>query len=251
MLRLVPSILLIVLSLSPLLHAQRLTLYTEEFPPFNYTDQGKHTGAATEVVQALMQLTNQSYVIKSYPWARSFHNSQFEKNALIYSISRRENREHLFKWIGVIVPANQSVYALKQRSDIQINSIEDMKAYKIGTTIEDARESYLVSQGFDSQTFERFGGNNAYSQLFLQLKRGRIDLWPMPNAVMNYVVRANNEEPENVIRHVYSLSEISQEGYYIAASLSTPDDVVKQLQQALTQFKLSQTYEDIIKKWGL
>lgn len=31
---------------------------TEESPPFNYTDQGKLTGAATEVVQAWQQALN-------------------------------------------------------------------------------------------------------------------------------------------------------------------------------------------------
>ena len=250
MFRLVLGLLLLVLS-SPSIQAERLTLYSEEFPPFNYTHEGKFTGAATEIVEANMKIAEQDYAIKSYPWARSFHNTQVEKNAFIYSISRRQKRESLFKWVGVLAPANQSVFALKKRTDISIHSLDDMKAYTIGTTLEDSRESYLVSQGFDISTFERIGGNTPYHQLFLQLKRGRIDLWPMPNAVMKHIVLANNEDPSRIIKQVFKLEEISQEGYYLAASLTTSDEIIFKLRKALKEFKQSKAYADIIKKWGL
>lgn len=251
MLRLLPSILILLLILSPYLKAAKLTLYTDEFPPFNYIKNGKIIGASTEVVRAIMELSEQNYTIKSYPWARSYRSSQTNKNALIYSISRREKREDLFKWIGVITPANHSIFALKSRTDIIINSLEDMRPYTIGTSFDDARESYLANKGFDVSTFERIGGNTPYSQLYLQLKRGRIDLWPMPNAVMNHLVRGNKEDPDHIIKKVFALEEISQEGYYIAASLTTPDTVVDQLRKALTEFKKTKAYTDIIKKWGL
>jgi len=233
------------------LNAEKLTLYTEEFPPFNFTKDGKVIGASTEVVRAIMRISSQDYVINSYPWARSFHSSQSNKNALIYSISRRLKREHLFKWIGVIVPANQSVFALKRRKDIVINSLEDMKPYTIGTTLEDSREAYLATQGFDISSFERFGGDTAYSQLFVLLKEGRIDLWPMPNAVMSYVVSEKNEDPEQIIKNVFKLEKMSSEGYYIAASLTTSDEIVNRLRKALVEFKKTNAYADILKKWGL
>lgn len=251
MLQLKLVLILFSLSFHSALRGEQLTLYTEEFPPFNYTQDSKHTGAATEIVKAVMVLAKQDYVIKSYPWARSYHASQTEKNALIYSISRRQKREPLFKWIGIIAPANQSVFALRTRTDININNLNEMKKYTIGTTIEDARESYLVAKGFNLSQFERVGGNSAYQLQFWQLMRGRIDLWPMPNAVMNYVVKDSNEDPKKVIKNVFPLKEISQEGYYIAASLSTSDEVVDKLKKALNAFKKTEDYRQIIKKWGL
>jgi len=95
------------------------------------------------------------------------------------------------------------------------------------------------------------GGNTPYAQLYLQLKRGRIDLWPMPNAVMNYLVRDMKEDPNKIIKKVYTLDEISQEGYYIAASLTTSDTIVQKLRKALIEFKQTKAYTDIIEKWGL
>jgi len=250
-LRFLTNLLLILLSFNSTLKANTLTVYTDEFPPFNYIQDGKIIGASTEVVRAIMEISEQDYIIKSYPWARSYRIIQTSKNALIYSISRRQKREGLFKWIGVITPANHSIFALKNRTDIIIDSLDDMKPYIIGTSFDDARESYLANKGFDVSTFERVGGNTPYAQLYLQLKRGRIDLWPMPNAVMNYLVRDMKEDPNKVIKKVYTLDEISQEGYYIAASLTTSDAIVQRLRRALTEFKQTKAYTDIIEKWGL
>ncbi len=34
--------------------AQKLTIYTEEFPPYNFTEGNKIVGVSTEVVEAVM-----------------------------------------------------------------------------------------------------------------------------------------------------------------------------------------------------
>jgi len=245
------SIALLLILLTPPLVAAPITLYSEEFPPFNYTDKGKFIGASTEVVEAIMQITEQEYEIKSFPWARSMHISQSKKNAFIFSISRRKSREELFKWVGVLVPANQSVFALKSRTDIKINTLEDMKPFTIGTTYKDARETFLLTKGFDFVNLKRLSGENTYQQHYKQLKQGRIDLWPMPNAVMNHVVTSYGDKPDNWIQNVFKLDEISQEGYYLAASLTTSDALIRKLRQALIDFKQSEAYSKIIVKWGL
>ncbi|EAQ63689.1 hypothetical protein MED121_03292 [Marinomonas sp. MED121] len=237
--------------LIPHLTAASLTLYSEEFPPFNYTEKGKFIGASTEVVEAIMQIAKQDYEIKSFPWARSMHISQYKENGFIFSISRRKDREKLFKWVGVLVPANQSVFALKSRTDIKLNKLEDMQSFSIGTTYKDARETFLITKGFDPKSFKRLSGENTYQQHYEQLKQGRIDLWPMPNAVMNHVVTSSGDEPDNWIQNVFKLDEISQEGYYLAASPKTSDALINNLRDTLAQFKKTQAYADIINKWGL
>jgi len=110
--------------------AEKLTIYTEEFPPFSYTENDKVIGASTEVIEAIMKKNGLDYQIKTYPWARSYAVVQKQKNSFIYSISRRENREKLFQWVGEIVPSKQSVFALKSRNDISVKSLEDLKNIK-------------------------------------------------------------------------------------------------------------------------
>src|SRR3990170_301996 len=119
--------------------AEPVRVFTEEFPPFSFTENGKITGMSTEVVEAVLKQSKIEFVIESFPWARTLQNTQERTGALIYSLGRQPKRENLFKWIGVIVPANQLVFALKERTDIEITRIEDLRKYRIGTTLGDAR----------------------------------------------------------------------------------------------------------------
>jgi len=244
------SILFIVL-LSTFVQAQKLMVLTEEVPPFNYTFNSKITGVSTDIVNVVLKKTNYEYKISSLPWARAYKMSQENPNSLIFSISRRIKREKLFQWIGIIVPSKHSVFALKNRKDIKISTLNDLKKYQIGTTIEDARETYLAEKGFDITSFQRVAGNSSYLQNYKKLKLKRIDILPMPDAVMNYIVKQAGDNPDETIQKIYTLSEISVGGYYIAASLSTPKEVVEKIRKTLEAFKKTKEYQLILKKWGI
>jgi polar amino acid transport system substrate-binding protein len=234
-----------------ILQAEPIHIYTEEFPPFNFTENGKITGMSTEIVEAVMKQAKIEYVIESLPWARGYQNAQDRPNALIYSMSRLPKREALFKWIGVITPSDYSVFALKERTDIEIKNLDDMKKYKIGTTLGDARETYLVSKGFELEKLDRVGGEEANVQNFQKLKTKRIDLWPMPDAVAYYILKKSGDDLDKVLRKVFELSELTTGGYYLAASLQTSDDVVNKLKNSLEAFKKTPDYKELLKKWGL
>ncbi|NQY94898.1 MAG: transporter substrate-binding domain-containing protein [Campylobacteraceae bacterium] len=242
---------LLIMLLSGILQAQTLTIYTEEFPPFNYTNNKQIEGVSTDIVNAIMKKTYFDYTIISIPWARAYKMSQEEPNSLIFSMSRRVKREKLFKWIGIIVPSVHSVFSLKSRDDIEINALDDLKQYQIGTTIEDARETYLVNKGFELSKFQRVAGKSAYLQNYKKLKKERIDVWPMTDAVMNFIVRKAGDEPSKVLKKVYEFSELSTGGYYLAASLSTSDEVVNELKKVLEDFKKTLAYKKILQKWGM
>jgi len=42
------------------LYSQMLNIVTEEYPPYNYTQNGKVTGVSTEVVEAVLEVTHVS-----------------------------------------------------------------------------------------------------------------------------------------------------------------------------------------------
>jgi polar amino acid transport system substrate-binding protein len=49
-----------------------LTILTEELPPYNYTENGKLTGATTQVVQEIMRRLGIDDPIAVVPWARGY-----------------------------------------------------------------------------------------------------------------------------------------------------------------------------------
>ncbi len=232
-------------------NALTLTIYTEEFPPFNFTEKGEITGVSTEIVRQVMADTGIPYQIKSLAWKETYQRAQKEPNSLIFSISRNHSREKLFKWIGIIVPTSYFVMALKSRTDIKIESLEDMKKYKIGTTMDDIVESWLISKGFDTGDFNRSSGDHATQKNFMNLLNKRIDVCPFPDAVAYHIVRkAGHTNPGLLLQKAFPIEELSG-GYYLAAGLKTPDSVVFKISQSLRKVKQSDGYYKTLAHWGV
>ncbi|WP_020409457.1 substrate-binding periplasmic protein [Hahella ganghwensis] len=230
--------------------ADAISIYTEEFPPYNYTSDETVDGVSTRIIREVMNRTGLAYTLNVYPWTRSYRETLDHQNTFIYSISRLKEREGLFKWVGKIVPAGYSVFTLQGNQDIKVETLEDMKRYRIGTTVNDAREVYLLSKGFDVRHFDRLSGEDANTRNYLKLKAGRIDLWPIPDAVAYHIARSQGDNPKNRLRRVYALSELSN-GYYLATNINTADQVLESVRRSLAHFKASKEYMAILKNWGL
>jgi len=52
--------------------AQTFKIMTEEYPPFNYSDGGKLSGLAVEVMQAMVKKLGHPEDIEMLPWARAY-----------------------------------------------------------------------------------------------------------------------------------------------------------------------------------
>jgi len=227
-----------------------LNIYTEDFPPFNFLENNKVTGASTEIVQEIMKEAGFSYQIHTLPWARTLKVAEKEKGALIYSISRTEKRENLYTWIDTIVPVEYTVYALKKQKQIKIGSLEEMKKYRIGTTRGDARESFLLASGFRENNFELLAGKDSYFRNFRKLKSGKIDLWPMPVAVATWLLKNKNIDIHQTLTPAYRLREMSG-SYYLAANKQISPDILEGLKKAITKLRKSGFLDQVAKKWQL
>lgn len=129
------------------LAAEPVRVLTEEFPPYNYTDEGRITGLGTEVVQAVLKELGLQGQFQSLPWSRAYETVINTPGVLLYSIVRTPEREKSFKWVGVIAPADYHLFALAGR-DIRLATLEDARRWQIGTVQQTVGEQYLLSQGF-------------------------------------------------------------------------------------------------------
>lgn len=222
---------------------------TEEYPPYNFTVDGKLTGLSTEVVQAVIKEVQKELPVKasftSMPWARAYEIAQLEENIAIYSMNRAKHREQLFKWVGVVAPSDYYLYALKKRR-LQVRKLDDAQTLQVGTVNQAIGEQYLVQRGF---TLGRNLQSSAkYEQGYDKLKLGRIDLWIINELGATQIARQAGDDPEELLEKVLFLPEVSA-GNYLAFSLSTPDALVDRFRKALETIKKNGTYEAIQKKW--
>jgi polar amino acid transport system substrate-binding protein len=59
--------------------AQDIMIVTEEFPPYNYSDNGRAQGLSSEVVQAVLAQAGLAAEFLFLPWARAYLTAQNTK----------------------------------------------------------------------------------------------------------------------------------------------------------------------------
>ncbi|MBF0442065.1 MAG: transporter substrate-binding domain-containing protein [Oligoflexales bacterium] len=232
-------------------YALDFQVYTEQFPPYNFTEGNKVTGVSTEIVETVLKTAGFTYEIKVITWPKALETVKTTPGTLLYSTGRSKEREPLFKWVGPIVPKTNSVFALTSRSDIKVEKLDDLKKYKIGTTKDDFREQYLITKGFKlNEHLFSVGGAEPNSWNLKKLISSNIDLWPMPDAVAHYLLKKENIDAKTIRRVIY-LDEINGDGYFIAVNKSVPDETVAKLKDSLDSLKKKGVLQDIWKKYGL
>ncbi len=226
-----------------LIYSQEITIVTEDFPPYNYEEDGLAKGLSTEVVQAVLLELGLRAEIIFYPWARAYKYAQAEKNYLIYSIGRIPEREGLFQWVGSIAPYNTSLYKLEKRKDITVSSLENAKQFTIGCSLDDVITIYLQEKGFDKLEIAHSDTLN-----FRMMIQERIDLIAYDEA--SFPFRIKQEKMNiNMFERVFRLEDLSDE-LFMAFSPNTDPELVRKFQYALEMIKEKGIYDNILKKYS-
>ncbi len=85
-------------------NAMELQIVAEDYPPFEYQEDGKIKGFTVEIIQALLDKTGHRGTFYIFSWARAEKIALEEKNVLIHTLTRSEKRENQYKWVGPVAP---------------------------------------------------------------------------------------------------------------------------------------------------
>ena len=89
------------LLVSPVRAENSVRIFTEDFAPFGYIEHGHLTGVGPDIVTAMSKaLTDNGAQIEVLPWKRAYANVLNEKNTALFSMTRIQEREDLFRWVG-------------------------------------------------------------------------------------------------------------------------------------------------------
>ncbi len=207
-------------------------------PPYNYSGENQQaTGFSTAIVKELLNRSGfeiSDGKIKVYPWARAYMILQKEKNVMLFSTTRSEEREKLFKWVGPIASRTIWFWKLKNRDDITIGSIDDAKQYKVGAVREFASARYMTKLGF------KLFLCNSEENNFEKLIAGRIDILTALELAAAYQMNKQGKSYSQLERLV-KLDD--RYDYYLAFNINTSDEIINILQNALKDMKKDGTYE--------
>jgi len=225
---------------TPLLHAVELKIFTEEMPPYNYSDENNEaTGFSTGIVKELLKRSGLGVAdgkIKVYPWARAYMILQKEENVMLFSTTRSEEREKLFKWVGPIASRTIWFWKMKKRKDINVNSLDDAKQFKVGAVREFASAKYMARLGFNLDLC------NSEEINFRKLLANRIDILTALELAAAYHM---NKQGKSFSQLEKLVKLDDRYDYYLALNISTSDEIINSLQNALEDMKKDGTYEKI------
>lgn len=199
----------------------RLVLATEPPPPAAMADGGRTADASTEKVREIMARAHIDYTIEVLPWKRAYMSALQRPNGCVFSTTRTPEREHLFKWIG---PTDEGVWVLMGRADrnYQLRTLEDARAYRIGTYNGDARDHFLRERGFKVDPAQNDLVNPQ------KLLMGRIDLWAASLRSSSTFIAQNGWTGQIVPVLTFYRTQV-----YLACNPAVPDELVRRMAGAL------------------
>jgi hypothetical protein len=150
MLKATLTCLLIIISKVTWTKQPALRVVTEEFIPYQYVGTDNiPTGLSISLINQILEKAEFTVGIELLPWARAYKAAQREKNVLIFSIGKSESRIKKFDWIGPLFQLGKSsLVTLKSREDIQVQSFEELKKYRVCSELNGWSYEFLLKKGF-------------------------------------------------------------------------------------------------------
>lgn len=224
-----------------------ITFYTEQYPPWNYEEDGELSGIAVELLNAAIEEAGAPLAgstIEIDVWSRDYDNVLKTPNTAIFATIRLDSREDDFKWAGPIITERKVIFAPKD-SGITIRSADDLRGYTIGVVKGDAARQELLEAGVPAENIDE--GSTPVDMLTRNLL-GATDLFCYGEDAGRYY-SLKTTGMDTTFDVVYTLSEYD---LYYAFNKETPDAVVSAFQNALDVIKTDRAatgyspYDEII-----
>ncbi|WP_413291209.1 substrate-binding periplasmic protein [Bdellovibrio sp. HCB337] len=220
----------------------RLKVITEEWPPFNYSENGEIKGFATEVMKLVMKELDVNYKIDILPESRGMNTLNKGTRVLFFSFIMTPERKSLYKWIGPI--GDQAIHFYKRKdSHLQIKSLEDAK--KVGSIC--CRNMGLVYTTLKKAGFKNLDVGSNPEGSYLKAIHGRCDLAIGETDLgVAYWLKKSNYSPSLLEQ---TPVKVTDSPLYFVVSKDVPDEEVLRWQQALEKVKSSKEYSKLYKAY--
>lgn len=219
-----------------------LTYMAENYPPANYVENGEFKGASVELLRGIWEKMGvPEQPIRIMPWARAYDTLQKRADHVLFTMSRTEKREDLFKWVGPIFKARHVLVGLKGK-DFKIDRLKDAQKYRIGVIRGDIGETFLLEAGFDENRLDSVA---QLEQNFRKLLNGRVDLIAQSEDAVREIIGMKNYDPDRFETYFV----VNETGNYYAFNKETPDAVIEKFQKTLDA--IEEIHKKILEKYNM
>jgi len=229
---------------------KNLTYLTEEFPPFNYEENGTPAGLAIDLLAAVTREAGDGIPagdIRIVPLNEGLSTVRNTTGAVIFSIARTPGRENDYRWIGPFATYSIVLFSLRDRNITSLSAGE-LRDYTIGAVTSDVSVEKLAELGVSP---EHIVTNPDPAELFRMLDEGTIDLVASGDIAGEYFMKKTDRNPESY-RIVY---RIESTPLYYAFNKETPGELIGRFKQAYERVKSEKdqdgttAYDRVLKKY--
>lgn len=217
---------------------ERLTYLTEEYYPYNYTEDEKLKGISVDLLRLVWEeLGIHPAPAESLPWARAYERLQTEPGTVLFSMARTPEREPLFRWAGPIAPVRFVLIGRKDHA-IRLNTLDDLRGLSVGTLRDDVSDTLLAGY----RGVARIQPVADMRQNISKLMSNRLDLVAYEEASWRKIATRSGLSPDD-FETVYVLRETP---VYYAFHHDTPEAVVTRFQCALDRVKSRPDFQRLL-----
>lgn len=214
-----------------------LSAYTEEWPPYNFSERESLRGIATDTLRALCHEAGLACRIQSVPWARAYRNAQHTPNTLVYSTARLPEREQEFHWIGPIAPRVTWVYG--RRGAERLVEARQLAGLRYAVVRGEAASRDLLAGGVPAGALSEQASNASALRMLLS---GLVEAVVDTEVGMAWNLHQLQADPA-LVQPLWKLSD--QGAYYFALNRQSEPGLAERLQSALERLRKKGVTEDI------
>ena len=206
---------------SPTTAGQVLQFTTEEYAPFNFAQGNEIAGLGADQVKEIMRRTKIKFDMTLLPWSRAIGLAGSRPMTCVFTTAHTVDRNKRFKWVEPLL-VERTLIIRAEGSKADPADLKAATAYRTGTQTGDYTVELLRKAGFSDIDLAR--------DLDLTLKKllnGRVDLMAVSESFLHRLRKQGVPVEEVAV--------LFEQVFSIACSPETPDDIVAQMQSALTE----------------
>lgn len=217
--------------------ANRLNVYTENLPPFQFQiSPSRVDGVNINVLKQLLEAEGVSYQISIYPWSRAIRMAKNDNMGALISTARTSEREQQFQWVGPFLSTQSGVYLYAlSKNQFKLESTDDIKGFTIGVVREDVFGKQLLSYGVPESNLISFVDNETVHQMLIM---GKVDIALGSHNTMMRSIAKFGLKPHQIEQKLYIPATT---GNYLALNPNVSKSLVEKLNARL--YKLRSTID--------
>ena len=217
----------------------------QDFPPYHYLDKnGVEQGFLIDIIVGTAKLLDMTVSFKQYPWSRCINMVEKGHADAMMNLFKTEKRKTFMHFANnIIAYETNSFFALKETKLPYSGDIKTIIPYKIGTI-----RNYSYGKRFDAVSFPINYQLETEKQLIKSLINKRCEV-----IIGNKLTLRTLLNQMGLQDKIKSLNpDISKNPLYIGFSkIRGHKALSKAFSEKLTQFKTSEAYQKIIKRYSL